>query len=104
MRVAAVITTAILITSPTLVPSARGVYASASSELLEPIVKRYAGMLPTSLCEELIALGEEDGFTVDVESIDADEAEAHRVSSQSIEIFERDDGVTSPASWEALVP
>ena len=60
---------------------------SLASELLEPIVQRHVGVLPPSVCEELIALGEDKGFTVDVESIDADEE--HHDPSQSIEVFER---------------
>lgn len=75
---------------------------STEAELLEPIVRRHARVLPLSVCADLIRLGEAKGFTVDVESIDADEE--HHSPSQSIEVFERDDGITSPAIWAALEP
>ena len=64
--------------------------SESGNELLEPIVKRHVGVLPPSVCRELIALGEEKGFTVDVESFDDDEEENNKVISQSIEVFERD--------------
>ena len=63
----------------------------ALPQLLEPTVRRHAGVLSEAACRELIALGEEEGFTVDAESIDDDEPD-YDVSSQSIEVFERFDG------------
>ena len=63
--------------------------SSTTKQLLEPIVKRHVGILPPDVCKELIRLGEEDGFTVEHESIDNYE-EGYTVPSQSIEIFERD--------------
>ena len=63
--------------------------SSTTKQLLEPIVKRHVGVLPPDVCKELIRLGEEDGFTVEHESIDNYE-EGYTVPSQSIEIFERD--------------
>lgn len=77
---------------------------AADPEFLEPVVKRHVGVLPENVCTELIELGEAEGFLVDVESIDEDEDKEYQVSSQSIEIFERNDGISSPAIWEALKP
>lgn len=96
-----VITAAAILLS-TLGRSAASAASSPESELLEPIVKRHIGVLPESVCKELIALGDKEGFTVDEESID--DGEEYNVSSQSIEVFERDDGITSPAIWKALQP
>ena len=96
-----VITAAAILLS-TLGRSAACAASSPESELLEPIVKRHIGVLPESVCKELIALGDKEGFTVDEESID--DGEEYNVSSQSIEVFERDDGITSPAIWKALQP
>ena len=62
--------------------------SSTTKQLLEPIVKRHVGILPPDVCKELIRLGEEEGFTVEHESIDNYE-EGYTVPSQSIEIFER---------------
>lgn len=97
-----VITAAVAILFSTLGRSAASAASSPEFELLDPIVKRHVGVLPESVCNELIALGEKEGFTVDEESID--DGEEYSVSSQSIEVFERDDGITSPAIWKALQP
>ena len=64
---------------------------SSSNTLLEPVVKKFVGALPQHVCQELIALGEAEGFDVDEESIDNDE-DNYDVSSQSIEVYERDGG------------
>jgi len=73
-------------------------------QLLEPVVKRYVHILPKDACDQLIALGEEDGFNEVDESIDEGENPAEVGPSQSIEVYERNRGVTAPAIWEALEP
>lgn len=105
MRATAAITTLLF---TTLGPSAAATSGSSSPQhestgYLEPIVKRHAGVLSDAACKELIALGEAKGFDVEAESIDDDEPE-YNVIGQSIEVFERDDGITSPAIWQALLP
>jgi len=55
------------------------------------------------VCDELIRLGEQEGFGIDHESID-DQQENYKVSSQSIEVLERAEGVVSSVIWEALQP
>lgn len=77
--------------------------ADSSPELLEPIVKRHLGVLPQEVCKQLIALGEEEGFTVAPESID-EGLENYNVPSQSIDVFERHEGITKPDIWAALEP
>mmetsp|Transcript_20349 Transcript_20349/g.44215 ORF Transcript_20349/g.44215 Transcript_20349/m.44215 type:complete len:367 (-) Transcript_20349:164-1264(-) len=74
-------------------------------ERLEPTVKRHVGVLPGSVCRELIALGEEIGFATDqkYESID-NNAENYTVISQQINVLDRDAGIVSPAIWKALEP
>ena len=61
-------------------------------QLLEPIVKRHLGIISPDACKELIALGEEEGFTVENESIDDYEDEKYKTPSQSIEVFNGNDG------------
>ena len=71
--------------------------------LLEPIVERHVGILPPEACKELIRLGNLDGFTgQQFESID--DFSNNNTPSQSIEVYEGNDGITSPAIWKALEP
>lgn len=63
---------------------------SASTEvLLEPDFTKHVGVLPPNVCEELIALGEENGFIVEPESIDEGAPPKYKVSSQTIDVYER---------------
>jgi len=77
----------ISVVAAALLSSALGLSESVG-DLLEPTIKRHVGILPPSACQELIALGEAKGFTVDAESIDDDE-DNYNVISQSIDIYER---------------
>ena len=72
--------------------------------LLEPTFTQHAGVLPPSVCEELIALGEEDGFTVIPESIDDGAPSQYKTSSQTIDVYERDRGIIAPAIYKVLEP
>jgi hypothetical protein len=72
--------------------------------LLEPTFTQHVGVLPPSVCEELIALGEEDGFTVIPESIDDGAPPQYKTSSQTIDVYERDQGIISPAIYKVLEP
>jgi hypothetical protein len=58
--------------------------------LLEPIVTLHSGVLPPDVCAGLIALGEAAGFPHEGESIDEYQDVEYKVSSQSIEVYERD--------------
>ena len=60
-----------------------------NNSLLEPSVSLHRGVLPLHVCKELIALGEEEGFNVQVESID-DFEQGYKASGQSIDVYERD--------------
>lgn len=73
-------------------------------QLLEPTFTQHVGVLPPSVCEELIALGEEDGFTVVPESIDDGAPPQYKTSSQTIDVYERDRGVIAPAIYAVLEP
>jgi hypothetical protein len=59
-------------------------------DLLEPAFAQHRGVLPRSVCEELIALGEENGFIVEPESIDRYAPPKYKVSSQTIDVYERE--------------
>jgi len=72
--------------------------------LLEPTVKRHIGILPPETCKELIRLGNLDGFTEVQESIDDYSDSKEKQPSQSIEVFERYDGITHPSIWKVLEP
>ena len=69
------------------------VAASVASEdtqlLLEPRITTHRHVIPQDACENLIALGEEEGFTSEYEAIDENE-EGYNVASQSIEVFQKD--------------
>jgi len=79
--------------------------SSKSEELyLEPTVKRHIGILPPDTCKELIRLGNLDGFTEQQESIDDYSDSKEKQPSQSIEVFERYDGITHPSIWKVLEP
>jgi hypothetical protein len=73
-------------------------------QLLEPTFTQHVGVLPPSVCEELIALGEEDGFTVVPESIDDGAPPQYKTSSQTIDVYERDQGIIAPAIYKVLEP
>ena len=77
----------ISVVAAALLSSALGLSESVG-DLLEPTVKRHVGALPPSACQEIIALGEATGFTVEEESID-DYEDNYNVSSQSINVYER---------------
>ena len=77
----------ISVVAAALLSSALGLSESVG-DLLEPTVKRHVGALPPSACQEIIALGEATGFTVEEESIDEYE-DNYDVSSQSIDVYER---------------
>lgn len=62
---------------------------SSSEVLLEPAFTHHVGVLPPNVCEELIALGEENGFIVEPESIDNNAPPEYRVTSQTIDVYER---------------
>ncbi len=57
--------------------------------LIEPVIQQFQAILPSKVCKELIALGEEEGFAAEYETID-ENAEGYNVTSQSIEVFQRD--------------
>ena len=79
--------------------------SSKSEDLyLEPTIKRHIGILPPHTCKELIRLGNLEGFTVEQESIDDYSDSKEKQPSQSIEVFERNDGITSPSIWKVLEP
>jgi hypothetical protein len=63
---------------------------SSAEDLLEPAFAQHRGVLPRSVCEELIALGEENGFIVMAESIDNQAPPKYKVSSQTIDVYERE--------------
>jgi hypothetical protein len=64
--------------------------SSSAEDLLEPAFAQHRGVLPRVVCEELIALGEENGFIVEPESIDNHAPPKYKVSSQSIDVYERE--------------
>ncbi len=80
--------------------------ALAAEEFMEPRVTRYAGVLPPSVCKELIRLGEQSGFNVIEESID--DYQVNPMPSQSIEVLGYVEGgenrIDDKAIWEALEP
>ncbi len=67
----------------------QALYTIKMVDLLEPAFAQHRGVLPRSVCEELIALGEENGFIVEAESIDRYAPPKYKVSSQSIDVYER---------------
>ena len=79
---------------------------TTSEELMEPRVSRYSGILPQSVCQELIKLGEETGFNVIEESID--DHQENPMPSQSIEVLSFEQGkpneVINQPIWDALQP
>ena len=83
-------------------------YATATATaplpaLLEPIVTLHSGVLPPDACEGLIALGERAGFPHEGESIDEYVDREYRVSSQSIEVYERE-GESPSSSYLVCLP
>jgi hypothetical protein len=77
---------------------------SSAEDLLEPAFTQHVGVLPRSVCQELIALGEDNGFNVEEESIDQYAPPKYKVTSQSIDVYERNRGIISPAIWDILEP
>jgi len=84
-------------------------------EFLEPKVQRHVGVLPLSVCKELISLGEKFGFLVREESIDEDEQKdptKKYVPSQTIDIYENrsepeieyEPEMQNEAIWNVLQP
>lgn len=95
-----IIFTLAAVAAPTLLATA------AAAEFMEPRVTRYAGVLPPSVCQELIRLGEQSGFNVIEESID--DYQINPMPSQSIEVLGYVEGgqnrIDDKAIWEALEP
>ena len=71
--------------------------------LLEPIVTLRTGVLPRNACESLIALGEKASFPHEGESIDEYQDREYKVSSQSIEVYERESESTVVAVFVVVV-
>jgi hypothetical protein len=82
-------TTTTTTTTATATTARKAPLLPASALLLEPIVTLRTGVLPPSACESLIALGEKASFPHEGESIDEYQDREYKVSSQSIEVYER---------------
>mmetsp|Transcript_27812 Transcript_27812/g.59106 ORF Transcript_27812/g.59106 Transcript_27812/m.59106 type:complete len:265 (-) Transcript_27812:631-1425(-) len=91
-----------LLASAVLLPctSASGRSAQAQDveyQYLEPVVQRHVGVLPPSVCKQLIDLGEKFGFLVEKESIDVEEQHDPNekfIPSQTIDVYVK--GWTEP--------
>jgi hypothetical protein len=62
---------------------------SSAEVLLKPTFTDHGGVLPLNDCEELIALGEENGSIIEPESIDRNASPKYQVTLQIINVYER---------------
>jgi len=83
---------------------------SNAEEYLEPSVQRHVGVLPSSVCKQLIDLGDNAGFLVQEESIDKREqsdSTQKYIPSQTIDVYNAEGDepeIQDPAIWNLLQP
>jgi len=83
---------------------------SQSSLYMEPDVRRYKHVLPIEICQQLIELGEANGFPLEIDSIDQgyddddNKLDDEKGTSQAIEVLDEAGTIRSPHIWAIIEP
>jgi len=72
---------------------------------IEPDVRKYTDVLPLTVCQRIIQLGEAAGFAMEHDSIDEQElAENENNRSQAIDVMDEDGAINQPKIYDLLEP